>query len=313
MSTTTTTTLTQPAEPKVEAIISSPAAVEAVRKTDQQPQEAAPPPPATTNLAALATGGYTFAGIPNITDPYKKRQWQLEHMAGAFRVFARKGYTEGTSGHISVRDPVDPNTFWINPLGVHFGMLKASDMVQIDEDGQVIGGNKTAVNAAGFMIHSAIHRARPDIHAACHTHSKYGKAWSTFGRPLDIISQDTCNFWGTQSVYKAFGGVVLGEQEGQRIVEALGDKGRVIVLQNHGILTAGGTVDEAAYLYTLMERSCEVQLLVESAGLPKNYIGEKEAEFTAKVNADPETLYTEFQPDFEYEIWKSKGELCKGE
>ncbi|KAH7019858.1 class II aldolase and Adducin N-terminal domain protein [Ilyonectria destructans] len=306
---TTTTTLTQPAELKVEAI-SSPAAVEAVQKTDQQPQEAAP---TTTNLAALATGGYAFAGIPNITDPYKKRQWQLEHMAGAFRVFARKGYTEGTSGHISVRDPVDPNTFWINPLGVHFGMLKASDMVQIDEDGQVIGGNKTAVNAAGFMIHSAIHRARPDIHAACHTHSKYGKAWSTFGRPLDIISQDTCNFWGTQSVYKAFGGVVLGEEEGQRIVEALGDKGRVIVLQNHGILTAGGTVDEAAYLYTLMERSCEVQLLVESAGLPKNYIGEKEAEFTAKVNADPETLYTEFQPDFEYEIWKSKGELCKGE
>lgn len=109
--TTTTTTLTQPAELKVEAI-SAPAAIEAVQKTNQQPQEAAP---TTTNLAALATGGYAFAGIPNITDPYKKRQWQLEHMAGAFRVFARKGYTEGTSGHISVRDPVDPNTFWINP------------------------------------------------------------------------------------------------------------------------------------------------------------------------------------------------------
>lgn len=65
--------------------------------------------------AALATGGYEFPGIPKIHDPYKKRQWQLEHMAGAFRVFARKGYTEGTSGHISVRDPVDPTTFWINP------------------------------------------------------------------------------------------------------------------------------------------------------------------------------------------------------
>lgn len=65
--------------------------------------------------AALATGGYEFAGIPKIDDPYKKRQWQLEHMAGAFRVFARKGFTEGTSGHISVRDPVDPTTFWINP------------------------------------------------------------------------------------------------------------------------------------------------------------------------------------------------------
>lgn len=66
-------------------------------------------------LAAVTTGEYEFPGIPKIDDPYKKRQWQLEHMAGAFRVFARRGYGEGTSGHISVRDPVDPNTFWINP------------------------------------------------------------------------------------------------------------------------------------------------------------------------------------------------------
>lgn len=63
----------------------------------------------------FATGGYPFPGLPIFDDPYKKRQWQLEHMAGAFRVFARKGFTEGTAGHISVRDPVQPDTFWINP------------------------------------------------------------------------------------------------------------------------------------------------------------------------------------------------------
>lgn len=76
---------------------------------------------ATSNatLAAVSTGGYEFPGVPKFTDPYKKRQWQLEHMAGAFRVFARKGFTEGTSGHISVRDPVDPTTFWINPYVGH--------------------------------------------------------------------------------------------------------------------------------------------------------------------------------------------------
>ncbi|KAK6215517.1 class II Aldolase and Adducin domain-containing protein [Colletotrichum tabaci] len=244
-----------------------------------------------SGVTALSTGGYEFPGIPDIPDLYKKRQWQLEHMAGAFRVFARKGFTEGTSGHISVRDPVDPNTFWINPLGKHFGMLKASDMVHIDDNGQVIGGNRAAVNAAGFMIHT----------------------WSTFGRPLDIISQDTCNFWGIQAVYKTFGGVVLEADESEKIAATLGEKGRVIVLQNHGLLTTGGTVDEAAYLFTLMEKSCEVQIMVESTGLPKNFIGDNEAEFTAKVNADPETLYTEFQPDFEYEIWKSRGELHKGD
>ncbi|KAL6230951.1 hypothetical protein BDW75DRAFT_234001 [Aspergillus navahoensis] len=236
--------------------------------------------------ASLTTGGYQFPGIPKIDDPYKKRQWQLEHMAGAIRVFARKGFTEGTSGHISVRDPVDPPTFWSNPslanepdarMGKHFVMLNASDMGQVDENGQVIGGNDTAINAAGFMIHSAIHRARPDIHAACHTHSPAGKAWPTFGRPLDIINQGTCNFHNAQA--------------GVRIAEALGETGRVIVLQNHGLLTTAGTVDEAAYLFNLMERYCAVQIMRRN--------------LTAKVNADPEsnsveeyeTLYTEFQPD----------------
>lgn len=67
------------------------------------------------SVSAVSTGGYEFAGVPKFDDLYKKRQWQLEHMAGAFRVFARKGFTEGTAGHISVRDPVDPKTFWINP------------------------------------------------------------------------------------------------------------------------------------------------------------------------------------------------------
>lgn len=172
-------------------------------------------------------------------------------------------------------------------MGVHFGMLKASDMVHINEQGQVIGGNKVAVNAAGFMIHSAIHRARPDINAACHTHSKYGKAWSSFGLPLDVISQDTCNFWGIQAVYKSFGGIVLEDDESERIAECMGDKANVVILQNHGILTAGGTVDEAAYLFTLMERSCEVQLLVDSCGHEKKIISREAAEYTAKVNADP--------------------------
>lgn len=172
-------------------------------------------------------------------------------------------------------------------LGKHFGLLKASDMVHVNEAGQVIGGNKVAVNAAGFMIHSAIHKARPDINAACHAHSVAGKAWSAFGKPVDIINQDSCTFFNIQRVYESFGGVVLEAEEGERLAEALGDDGRVAILQNHGLLTSGGTVDEAAYLFTSLERTCEVQLMVESAKLPKKFIGDKEAEYTAKVNADP--------------------------
>jgi ribulose-5-phosphate 4-epimerase/fuculose-1-phosphate aldolase len=175
-------------------------------------------------------------------------------------------------------------------LGKHFGMMKASDMVQINEEGQVIGGNKVAVNAAGFQIHSAIHKARPDLNAACHCHSVAGKAWSAFGKPLDIINQDSCNFWGIQTVYESFGGVVIQDEESERIAAAMGDKARVIILQNHGLLTAGSTVDEAAYLFTLMENTCKVQLLVEGTGLTKRHIGDQEAEFTARVNADPVRL-----------------------
>lgn len=172
-------------------------------------------------------------------------------------------------------------------MGKHFGMLKASDMVHINEDGQVIGGNKVAINAAGFVIHSAIHRARPDINAACHMHSPAGKAWATFGRPVDIINQDSCNFYDTQAIYNDFGGVVLEAEEGERIVQALGEKGRVMFLQNHGLLTTGGTVDEAAFLFTCLERTCEVQLMVEATGLPKRFISKEAAQFTAEANADP--------------------------
>lgn len=108
--------------------------------------------------------GPTIPGIPSFEDLEEKRQWQLEHMAGAFRVFARHGYTEGMSGHISVRDPIQTDAFWMNPLGVHFGMLKASDMILVKLNGDIIIGRKNRpVNAAGFLIHAAIHRARSDV------------------------------------------------------------------------------------------------------------------------------------------------------
>ncbi|KAI1040533.1 hypothetical protein LB505_005779 [Fusarium chuoi] len=83
--------------------------------TSSEASATAPEEPVNQNFAAVATGGIPYPGIPKIEDPYQKRQWQLEHMAGAFRVFARMGFTEGAAGHISVRDPVDPSTFWINP------------------------------------------------------------------------------------------------------------------------------------------------------------------------------------------------------
>lgn len=253
------------------------------------------------NIAMGLPHPYT---IPKFSTKQEERTWAKQHMAAAFRVFARKGYTEGTAGHISLRDPIETDTFWINPLGKHFGLIKASDLVHCDEDGNILpDGPQSSINAAGFAIHSAIHKARPDVNAACHTHSKYGKTFSALGRELDMINQDVCTFYKSQAVYQNFGGVAIEPEEGKEIAAALGN-GKGIILQNHGLLTVGSTVDSAAYLYTLMERSCECQLLADAALRPGEKLqicGDSEAEYTEKVQGDEETLYTEFQPDYEME------------
>lgn len=91
-------------------------------------------------------------------------------MAAAFRIFAKYGYDEGVAGHITYRDPVEPDTFWVNPFGTAFGLMKASDLIRVNEEGQVLeGGENRLLNTAAFMIHSAIHQARPDVMAACHS------------------------------------------------------------------------------------------------------------------------------------------------
>jgi ribulose-5-phosphate 4-epimerase/fuculose-1-phosphate aldolase len=190
-----------------------------------------------TALQAISQG-VCLPGIPLFSAYDKHRAWMLSHMSAAFRIFARKGFTEGMSGHISVRDPEHAHTFWTNPLGRHFALLTPGDMVLVDYDGNVVGGNTTRpANAAGFLIHSAVHKARPDVIAACHCHGKAGKAWSAFARKLDMINQDVTYFYGdAQAVYPEFGGVVFSEEEGMRLAAALGPKGKGLILRNHGLL-----------------------------------------------------------------------------
>lgn len=235
-----------------------------------------------TPLEIMSHGPLALTGIPNFTSQEGKRRWQLEHMAGAFRIFGRHGYAEGMAGHISVRDPILPNAFWINPLGVHFSLLRASDMMLLDMDtGEVLIGGATGrpANATGYLIHRAVHMARPDVHAVCHAHPPHGRAWSSFARPLEMLNQDVCNLFGAQAVYAEYGGLAVGGDEGMKIAKALGQN-KACILMNHGLLTVGTTVDEAAYLFRLMENSCQVQLLAEAAaanGLQKKIISDEEA------------------------------------
>ncbi|KAF2494103.1 aldolase [Lophium mytilinum] len=270
-------------------------------------------PGLSTSLQQISHGTMPLKGIPEFPSFAEKRNWQLNHMAAAFRYFNRRGYIEGISGHISVRDPEYTNAFWINPLGIHFGLLKAGDMILLDMDtGMVLGGNRSRpANAAGFQIHKFIHLARGDVNAVCLAHTIHGGAYSALGKPLEMITEDACNFYKAHSVYTNYGGVVLGEEESRNITSALG-RNKACLLMNHGLLTTGGTVDEAAYLLGLMERCCQVQLLADAAtaaGKPKNLIGEHEAAHNFKLTSDPERLYANFQPDYDYEEAMSHGDF----
>ncbi|KAJ5294637.1 hypothetical protein PENANT_c006G05855 [Penicillium antarcticum] len=215
--------------------------------------------------------------IPRPANKEAERKWLLEQRAGAFRIFAKLGFSDGSSGHISLRDPIDPRTFGLNP---------------VDEEGNPVAGADKPVNAAGFIIHSAIHQRRPDIHAACHMHSPYGRGWSTFGRGIDMFSQDSCMFYDDLSVYPAFGGVVFAEEEGQqRLAEFLGPKNKNLIMQNHGLLTAGGTVAEGAAFFIALERACQTQLLVEASTAPGS-IGESEGILKRAIVDHETAIYT---------------------
>ncbi|KAI0556154.1 class II aldolase [Xylaria curta] len=271
-----------------------------------------------TPLEAISHG-ITMPGIPIFLNPEIERRHILMHMAATFRFFSRSGFTEGQSGHISVRDPEFPSLMWMNPLGRHFGMLTAGDMICLQiETGRVVGGNTSRpANAAGYLIHSAIHKKRPDVHAVCHAHSNAGRAWSVFAKPLEMLNQDVCNFYNAHAVYARYGGIVFGAEEGENIATALGSANKGVILMNHGLLTVGSTVDEAGYMFGLLDRACEMQLQVEAAaanGLAKHIISDEEAAYNFKMASEKNVLYREAQPDIEFEIQKAGGEdvIAKG-
>lgn len=203
-------------------------------------------------------------GPPKFAAIEEERRHRKERLAASFRLFSKFGFDEGVAGHITARDPEFLDQFWVAPLGPWFGKIKVSDLVLVDHGGKIVSGSGP-INRAGFAIHSAIHRVRPDVVAAAHSHSLYGKAWSTLGRQLDPITQDSCFFFEQHAVYKAFSGVVLDVSEGDRIAAALGNR-RAIILQNHGLLTVGRSVESAVANYVAFENACQTQLLAEAAG-----------------------------------------------
>lgn len=152
------------------------------------------------------------------------------------------------------------------------------------------------------MIHHAVHSARPDINCVAHSHSTHGRAFCTLGRTIDIITQDSCAFYNDHALYSSFKGIVLDEDEGIAIAEALGNK-KAALLQNHGLLTCGRTIESAVFWFMSLEKCCYVQLMADAAaggrGGETIKINEKDAEYTYKTVGTEQAGWFSAKPTFD--------------
>ncbi|MGO9458027.1 MAG: class II aldolase/adducin family protein [Acidimicrobiales bacterium] len=237
---------------------------------------------------------HAFPGFERVED---ERRHRKQRLAAAFRLFGHFGFDEGAAGHITARDPERLDHFWVNPLGMNFKQVRVRDLLLVNDQGEVVEG-EWPLNLAAFAIHSQIHAARPDVVSAAHSHSVHGKAFSTLHRLIDPLTQDACVFYGDHALYDDFTGVVLDLEEGKRIAHVLGGT-KAVILANHGLLTVGETVDEAAWWFITMERTCQAQLLAEAAGTPVP-IDKDHAEKTARQVGHRRSGWFGFQPLYDW-------------
>ena len=136
---------------------------------------------------------------PTFESKAAERVHRLQRLAAACRIFGRYGFADGALGHVTVRDPEHADRLWMNPYGISMRQIKVSHLIQVNDRGDILEGSG-AVNPVGLRLHSAVHKARPDVVAMCHAHSLYGSAWSSLERMLDPITQDACLFFERQAL-----------------------------------------------------------------------------------------------------------------
>ncbi len=206
----------------------------------------------------------TAAAAPRVMSD---AEWEArQQLAAAYRVFDHLGWSEMIYNHITLKVPGEDHSFLINPFGLHFSEVKASNLIKIDIDGNKLDDSPYPVNRAGFVQHAVFHRNLPDVHCIMHTHTTAGMAVSSLEGGLQPINFYACNFAG-QIAYHDFEGVTVRDEEGARLVANLGDK-RMLLLRNHGIVAMGRTLPEAFIKHWSLQRACEIQLATLSMGKP---------------------------------------------
>ena len=179
-------------------------------------------------------------------------------LAAGYRLVEHFGWNESIYGHLTQRVPGPERHFLINPFGLRYGEVTASNLVKITLEGEIVGDTEWSVNAAGYAIHGAIHKGAPDAHCVMHTHSPAGMAVAALECGLLPISLDATLFHGTVG-YHEYEGAIVSEGEKERLVDDLG-RNRALILRNHGLLTVGRTIPEAFLYLHRLETACKTQV-----------------------------------------------------
>jgi ribulose-5-phosphate 4-epimerase/fuculose-1-phosphate aldolase len=179
-------------------------------------------------------------------------------LAAAFRIIARRKMDDGIAGHVSCRIPGRPDEFWVNPLGLFFEEITADDLLVVNHEGRILEGTRP-YNPAAFAIHATLHAARPEVMAICHTHPPKGTAFAALGRPIKIVDQTSCSFYDDHALVAEYEGIVDSAEKAGGMARALEGK-RAGILQNHGLITLGASVEQAVIDMLDLERTCELNL-----------------------------------------------------
>lgn len=200
-------------------------------------------------------------------------EWQMRvDLAAAYQLVDLYGWSDLASTHISARIP-DTEEFLINPYGMLFDEITASSLVKVNERGEVLSKTDYPVNPAGFVIHSAVHMGRPDVHCVLHTHTRAGNAVAMQAEGLLPLSQKALIILSFLR-YHDYEGIAVNMEERERLVRDLGEHGRVMILRNHGLLSVGGSVAEAFVWMHRLEAACQYQVDGLAGGRPLHFPSE---------------------------------------
>ena len=206
-----------------------------------------------------------------------------QQLAACYRIFDYLGWSELIFNHITVKLPGPDHHFLINPYGLHYSEVTASNLVKVDIEGNIVEESSYTVNPAGMLIHSTIHAARPEVVCIAHTHTTAGSAVACQQEGLRGDNFYSVLF-ANRVAYHDFEGITVEEGEKDRLLASMGNSD-LLILRNHGLLTCGRSVPEAFFNMWGLQRACEIQFAVDSTGRPNIPIGEEIAAKTDELLA----------------------------